>query len=256
MPASKIAVVTGANRGIGYEIARQLAAHDVFDVVATSRDPKAGEEAAARIGARPAQLDVTHDDSVKALADSLSGVDVLINNAGIALDGFNASVARRTLDANYFGAVRVTEALLPKMRPGGHIVMVSSGAGELTGLDARVRAQLEDASLTRAQLDALLESFVRDVADGVHEERGWPSSAYRVSKLGLNAYTRVLARQLVGDPRGLTVNAMCPGWVRTRMGGEAAPRSPEEGARTAVWLALREDRPTGGFFRDEKRIPW
>src|SRR5262249_47369027 len=106
-------------------------------------------------------------------------------------------------------------------------------------------------------LIALMESFVRDVAAGDHAKKGWPSSAYSVSKVGMNALVRVLARDLEGDPRKILVNSANPGWVRTAMGGASAPRSIEHGARTPVWLAtLPDDGPSGGFFYDERKVDW
>jgi NAD(P)-dependent dehydrogenase (short-subunit alcohol dehydrogenase family) len=249
MTKGRMAVVTGANRGIGAEIASQLGKRGLR-VISTSREPLAGF----------ATVDVTRPDTIDALAARLSaegGADVLVNNAGTSMEGFDARVARQTLDVNFFGALRVTDAVLPAMRPGGRIVMVSSGLGELSHVHGPVRAAIESPSLTRPSLVALMEQFVSDVAAGVHAKRGWPSSAYSVSKVGMNALVRVLARELADDPRRILVNAACPGWVRTRMGGEAASRSVEQGARTPVWLALLpEGGPTGGFFRDERSIPW
>jgi carbonyl reductase 1 len=243
----RTAVVTGANRGIGEVIAAALAARGLR-VVPTSREPRQGF----------VTLDVTRADHVTALAQKIAGeggVDVLVNNAGVSLDGFDERVVRRTLDANFLGAMRVTDALLPSMRPGGRIVMVSSGLGSLTGVRGELRARFEDPRLTRDGLVALVEEFPRDVAAGVHERRGWPSSAYRVSKIAMNALVRVMARELEGDPRRILVNTADPGWVRTRMGGRSAPRSVEHGARTPVWLALLpEGGPTGGFFRDEQAV--
>jgi NAD(P)-dependent dehydrogenase (short-subunit alcohol dehydrogenase family) len=249
MDQARVAIVTGANRGIGAAIASQLAEQGLR-VIATSREARDGF----------ATLDVTRRDQVEELAARVAesgGIDVLVNNAGTSLDGFDAEVARRTVDANFFGAMHVTDAILPSMRSHGRIVMVSSGMGELSHVHGKVRTAFEDAALSRSSLIALMESFVADVAGGHHEERGWPSSAYSVSKVGMNALVRVLARELADDPRRILVNAACPGWVRTRMGGAAAPRSVELGARTPVWLALLPDGgPTGGFFRDERPIPW
>jgi NAD(P)-dependent dehydrogenase (short-subunit alcohol dehydrogenase family) len=245
----KLAIVTGANRGIGAAIAARLDEQGL-KVIATSRQPQDGFTT----------LDVTRADQIEALANRVSaegGVDVLVNNAGMTADGFDAEVARRTLDANFFGAMRVTDAILPSMRAGGRIVMVSSGMGDLSHLSAPVRTQIEDPGLARSALVTLMESFVSDVASGQHARRGWPSNAYSASKVGMNALVRVLARELAADPRRILVNAACPGWVRTRMGGGSAPRSVEHGARTPVWLALLpEGGPTGGFFRDERPIPW
>jgi carbonyl reductase 1 len=202
-------------------------------------------------------LDVTSDADVRALAARVGEVDVLVNNAGISMRGFDANVARKTLDVNFFGALRVTDALLPKMGMGGRIVMVSSGLGDLSCVSSELSARFLDPTLTRDRLRELMESFVRDVAAGTHAREGWPSSAYSVSKVGMNAFVRVLAKELAGDPRKILVNSANPGWVRTAMGGASAPRSVEQGARTPVWLAtLPDGGPTGGFFHDERKVPW
>jgi carbonyl reductase 1 len=246
MARTRTALVTGANRGLERETARQLAARGLR-VIAASRDGAAGE-----------RLDVSGDASVAALAKKLAAehvtIDVLVNNAGVALKGFDAEVARRTLDVNFFGPLRVTEALSPLCPDGGNVVMVSSGMGELAGFTPRARARLSDPGLSRDGLVALMRSFVDDVAAGRHTQAGWPSSAYAVSKAGLNALVRILARELAG--RRIRVNAVCPGWVRTDMGGPGASRSVEKGAASIVWAAAAEDGPTGGFFRDGKPIPW
>ncbi len=246
MTDARIAIVTGANRGIGQEIARELSARGL-QVVPTSRIPHEDH----------ATLDVEDRGSIDAFARSQakSGVDVLVNNAGASFSGFDASVAARTLAVNFFGAMHLTDALLPSMRPGGRIVMVSSGMGKLSQLRNPLRARFEDPSLTRAGLVALLESFVHDVGAGDHARRGWPSNAYSVSKVGMNALVRVMARELEGDPRAILINAADPGWVRTRMGGRSAPLSVEDGAKTPVYLALLPSgAPTGGFFAGERQI--
>ncbi len=231
MSGPPIALVSGANRGIGLEIARQLASLG-HRVLVGSRDAGAGEREARRIedeggSAAPVELDVASPESVDRLAAEIGRdpgrLDVLVNNAGYFGSPAGAcdtdlGEAHDVLETNLFGAWRLTQAVLPLLRssPRARIVNVSSGAGQL--------AEMEGGR-----------------------------AAYRISKTGLNALTRVLAT----DESEMLINSLCPGWVRTRMGGESATRSVEEGADTAVWLAtLPDDGPTGGFFRDREAIPW
>jgi NAD(P)-dependent dehydrogenase (short-subunit alcohol dehydrogenase family) len=221
---SRVALVSGANRGIGAEIARQLAADHDFLVFAGARNP---DDVAAHQGIEPIRLDVTDQAAVDAVVQAVESgpgrLDALVNNAGVYGDPAGAAEydlgeAHEVLEVNTFGPWRLIEALLPLLRKSDapRVVNVSSGAGQLSDMN------------------------------GGH-------GAYRVSKAALNALTRTLA----WDERDIKVNAMCPGWVRTDMGGSGAPRSVEEGADTAVWLAtLSDDGPTGGFFRDRKPIPW
>ncbi len=231
----RLALVTGANRGIGFEIARQLARKGLR-VILTSRDAKKGLQAQRALAKEGLdvlcrELDVTRRSSVNALARYLSKehgtVDVLVNNAGILIDKFATSVLNEkedafhtTLETNFFGALRVCQAVVPIMKKHryGRVVNLSSGLGQLD-----------------------------DMGDG--------NAAYRTSKTALNALTRMVASATADD--NVLVNSMCPGWVRTDMGGPAASRSVEKGAETAVWLAtLPDSGPTGGFFRDKKPIPW
>jgi NAD(P)-dependent dehydrogenase (short-subunit alcohol dehydrogenase family) len=262
MAAKRTALVTGGNRGLGLETCRQLARRGL-EVLLTSRDPAQGSAAAAQLAAEELvvealPLDVADGASVTALAEELASariaIDVLVNNAGIAMRGFDAEVARRTLEVNFFGAARVTDALLPLVPDGGNVVMVSSGLGELDGYPPALRDAFLDRKLTRGALDDLMRSFVRDVEAGRHVQAGWPSSAYRVSKAGMNALVRILARELAD--RRIRVNAVCPGWVRTDLGGKGADRSVEVGAASIVWAATLEQGPTGGFFRDGRAIAW
>lgn len=230
----KIAVVTGANRGIGLEICRQLAQQSVH-VILTSRDAAQGQAAQQKLAAAGLDvafhpLDVTDADSIAQLAafvrQTYGRLHILVNNAGIFIDDRHSlltvdmDVMRRTLAVNTFGPLRLVQALAPLLRQSGQgrIVNVSSGMGELSSLDS-----------------------------------SYP--AYRLSKFVLNLHTRILADEL--RSAGILVNAMCPGWVRTGMGGRGAPRSVTQGADTAVWLALLPDGgPSGQFFRDRTAIPW
>lgn len=260
----RVAVVTGANRGIGLEVSKQLVSRGIH-VILTARDlgaARAAAETLARGGgsAEAFALDVTVPGALPPLAEHLrvkGGLDILVNNAGVALDGFNAGVARETIDVNFHGPRLVTAALLPLIRAGGRVVMVSSGLADRGGMGSAVAAKFTDPSLSLDDLVQHVERFVADVAAGRHRKEGWPSSAYGVSKAAINALALVLARDLEGDPRHILVNAVCPGWVRTRMGGAGAPLSVEDGARTLVWAALLpEGGPTGGFFRDEAPAGW
>jgi NAD(P)-dependent dehydrogenase (short-subunit alcohol dehydrogenase family) len=231
----RVALVTGANKGIGFEICRQLARKELR-VILTSRDAKKGlqaQKALAKEGLDVLcrELDVTRRSSVTALARYLSKehgrVDVLVNNAGILIDKSSTSVLdekedvlHATLETNFFGALRVCQAVVPLMQTHdyGRVVNLSSGLGQLD-----------------------------DMGDG--------NAAYRTSKTALNTLTRMVATATADD--NILVNSMCPGWVRTDMGGPAASRSVEKGAETAIWLAtLPDNGPTGGFFRDKKPIPW
>ena len=226
----KIALVTGANRGIGYEVAAQLAARN-FQVFVGARNEKAGREAAIEIGNDAAflKIDVADEKSIHAAAaefsESARHLDVLINNAGILLENdqsvlkITPAIFETILRTNTLGPLLIAQAfklLLQKSRA-PRIVNVSSGSGQLT-----------------------------DGADG------W-APAYSISKTALNGLTVQLAAALPD----FAVNSVCPGWVRTDMGGSNATRSVEQGAAGIVWLAV--DAPqnlTGKFLRDRKVIPW
>lgn len=256
----KWAIVTGGNRGLGLETCRQLAQKG-FRVVLTARNRTEAEAAAAKLVSagtvQAAQLDVTDDDSVRAFAEQVPAafgpLHALVNNAGISMKGFDVEVVRGTLGVNFFGALRVTLALAPLVVDGGNVVMVSSGMGELNAYSPELKARFLDETLSVEGLVALVGEFEAAVVAGRHEREGWPSSAYRVSKAALNALTRILARQSAR----VHVNAICPGWVKTDMGGAGASRTVEQGARGIVWAAtLDAGGPHGGFFRDSKPIPW
>jgi NAD(P)-dependent dehydrogenase (short-subunit alcohol dehydrogenase family) len=248
----RTALITGGNRGLGLETARQLAARN-WHVILGSRDPAKARGLVP--GADVRAIDLGDSASIAALASALAGegitLDALVNNAAISMRGFDAKVAERTLAINLLGTLQVTAAVAARGADGGTIVMVSSGMGELSVLrpPAHGRA-LHAASL--AEVEALAAEFVAGVRAGDHEAAGWPSSAYSVSKALLNAATRVLARKLAG--RRISVNAVCPGWVRTDLGGPRAPRDVGEGAASIVATVL--ERATGGFFRDGQSIGW
>ncbi|HET6330901.1 MAG TPA: SDR family NAD(P)-dependent oxidoreductase [Holophagaceae bacterium] len=222
-----VALVTGANRGIGFEIARQLMLRG-FGVLLGARDAEEGQAAAERIGTTWLPLDVAEAASVREAADWVRSehgrLDVLINNAGVLLDeergvlDFDEETVLATLQVNLLGAWRMAAAFAPLMAKGGRIVNISSGAGQLSRMGA------------------------------------W-APAYSVSKAALDAHTLQLAQAL--KAKRVAVNAVCPGWVKTRMGGNGATKSLEDGADTAVWLATEAPASlTGRFFRDRREIPW
>lgn len=269
--SSPVYIVTGANRGIGREICRQLAlTQPDATVVLTARDPQKGELACQELQTETdgqlafCALDVTSAQSAQALAafveERWGGFDVLINNAGYASSGpaLDQELAERTLGINVFGLQQTTETLLPLLRNPGRIINVSSGSGEIAkSYSEEKKRRLLDPEATRESIDALMHEFIRDVGENQVQERGWPRSAYKVSKAGLNALTRLWHRSW--QARGLTVAAVCPGWVRTDMGGSSAPRDVAKGAETPVWLAtapLAEISPGGRFFRDKAPIAY
>ena len=231
MSAKRTALVTGGNRGIGLETARRLAQAGLR-VILTARVAKDAESAAAELAkdglaVTAEQLDVTREDGAELLAKKLakigSHVDVLVNNAGVypqrgVLDAPPDSY-RDALDVNFWGALRTIRAFAPAMMQKGYgrIVNVSSGSG----------------------------SF----GEGLEGP-----APYCVSKVALNALTVKLTQELRGDVK---VNALCPGWVRTRMGGAGADLAVEDSVETILWLAtLPADGPNGGFFREKQPIPW
>jgi len=260
------ALVTGGNRGLGLECCRQLARHG-FSVLLGSRNSSGGEAAAAGLRQEGLDveawaLDVTSPASIEALARRLAErgrpLHALVNNAAVLLQGSGPGDAEQTLATNYFGAVSLSERLLPQIPAGGRVVMVSSAMGELRALAPGLRRQFLDAGLDRAALDELMSRFVESTHGKRPRADAWPSgsyAAYSVSKVGLNSFVRLRAPALAA--RGVLLNAVCPGWVRTRMGGRSAPRGIPEGAASIVWAAtLPADGPTGGFFRDGQRIDW
>ena len=215
------ALVTGANRGIGLAVARGLKAKGL-DVVAGARNADAGRVAAEKIGCASVGLDVSERKSIDRAVAETGPFDILINNASVLFNELMLDSPEHFAESMVVmvaGPYMLVNACAPAMKAAGYgrIVNVSSGWG----------------------------SF----AEGL----GGPS-AYGVAKAALNALTLALSREL---PAPVKINATCPGWVRTRMGGAGATLSPEEGADTAIWLAtLPDDGPTGGLFRQRKKIPW
>jgi NAD(P)-dependent dehydrogenase (short-subunit alcohol dehydrogenase family) len=261
--AAPFAVITGANRGLGLRTSQDLAARG-WRLGISSRDPDHGRRAAEGLRGVGADvqfipLNVADAESVRDFVSRARAewppIDALVNNAGVSLSGFDGPVAERTMATNFYGPLRLTDELADRLASPANVVMVSSGMGELAGLPSELRASFANPALTRKGLIELVERFVREVKDGSYRRSGWPTNAYRVSKVALNALTRILSKELA--PRHVHVNAICPGWVRTDMGGSSAPRSIERGAEGIVWGAtLAPNGPTGTFFRDGRAIEW
>lgn len=228
-----VAIVTGANRGIGLEVARQLAERG-FIVLLGSRDEEKGRAAAksladSGLNVLPIVLDVTDDSSVEAAKNfaqsNFKKLDVLVNNAGILYDSWEQAVnadfetVRNAFETNTLGAWRMAQKFIPLLQRSGHgrIVNVSSESGSLASMSGE-------------------------------------TPAYAISKVALNALTVMLAAELRSSK--ILVNSVCPGWVATEMGGSNAPRTVEQGAQGIIWAAtLPDDGPTGGFYRDGKPLP-
>lgn len=239
----KVAVVTGANRGLGYETSRQLAKQDI-QVILTSRDRAKGEAAVEKLQTEGLNiiyhhLDVVNPESINSLTQFIRNqfghLEILVNNAAIGINALEIAnpqtstfdlkidTLQKTLETNLYGPLLLCQALIPLMKENnyGRVVNVSSRAGQLSGMN---------------------------------ELRGiFPE--YRISKTALNTLTRMLAYEL--KETNILVNSVCPGWTKTELGGSKAPRTVEQGTETIVWLAtLPDDGPRSGFFRDRQLIDW
>ncbi|WP_167578028.1 SDR family oxidoreductase [Ammoniphilus sp. YIM 78166] len=232
--AQKVALVTGGNRGIGYELVRQLALNG-FKVILSSRDSKKGQEATQKLKESNldvtfVEMDVNDQESIRQAAitvdERFGKLDVLINNAGVIFDengkllNMDPSILERTMATNFFGAYHVIRSFIPLMEKQGYgrIINVSSEYGSMSEMSCT----------------------------GV--------GAYKLSKLALNGLTQLVAAESKGD---IKINAVDPGWVSTDMGGPSAPRTPKQAAESILWLAtIGPEGPNGGFYRDGKRVDW
>ncbi|XP_005151729.1 carbonyl reductase [NADPH] 1 [Melopsittacus undulatus] len=276
MSSIPVAVVTGSNKGIGFSIVQALCQQFSGDVYLTARDPGRGQEAVKKLqekGLRALfhQLDIDDLQSIRALRDFLKekygGLDVLVNNAGIAFKMHDttpfAVQAEVTLKTNFFGTRNVCTELLPLVKPYGRVVNVSSmvSRSALGKCSGELQQKFRSNTITENELVDLMTKFVEDTKKGVHEKEGWPNTAYGVSKIGVTVLSRIQARMLNEERKDdhILVNACCPGWVRTDMAGPKAPKSPDEGAETPVYLALlpsNADGPHGQFVSEKTVQTW
>jgi NAD(P)-dependent dehydrogenase (short-subunit alcohol dehydrogenase family) len=267
----KTVLVTGGNRGIGLEICRQLDEQG-YTVILGSRDLNKGKNAARSFSKHVIvrQLDVTDEESITELFESIQSefgkLDVLINNAGIGAGRNNAenaalAGAKKILGKRFYGARRIAKFFLQYLRKTG-IYVPKKNAGTILLKDVK---KVMDTNfygpwqMIQVFIPLLMKSGdarIINVSSGMGELKSLSGAypAYSLSKASLNALTIMFSNEL--HERGIKVNAMCPGWVKTDMGGPDAPRAVSEGADTAVWLTTEKDIPSGKFFRDREEINW
>ena len=291
MAHTRVGIVTGANKGIGYAIVRQLALQYPKSQLNTgplliylaARDPSRGETAVSTITTQdPAlqqakalraqggltdikfhQLDISSSPSIQSFAAFIKsehpdGIDFVINNAGMAMDGFDLNVVKTTLRCNYHGTLEMNRAFLPLLRPdGGRIVNVASMSGYLNKYSPAIRERFLNAKSVD-DVTALMNEFTAAVERGKEKEEGWPSAAYATSKAGEIGMTIQVAEVVKKEGKeDVLVNCCCPGWVVTDMTKGKGHKTPDQGAQTPVMLAIEDiDGKTGKFWQNEKEISW
>ncbi|KAL6710791.1 hypothetical protein ACN47E_007848 [Coniothyrium glycines] len=288
MAYSRVGVVTGANKGIGLAIVRQLALqypkspldNGPFLIYLTARDQGRGEAAVKELeqdtqlkkakalkaygGLSEIKfhaLDITDSGSIRTLAQHLKqahsdGIDFVINNAGIAMDGFDANIVKTTIGCNYYSTLEACHTFLPLLKPSGRIVNVASMSGHLSKYSDEIRHRFLN-SKTEDDVSSIMQDFTAAVEAGKEKEAGFPSAAYAVSKSGLIGGTKALARAEKEKGSKILINACCPGYVNTDMSKHNGTKTPDQGAQTPVLLALQDiEGQTGTFWQDEKQIEW
>lgn len=273
------ALVSGGNRGLGYGIVRKLAndfpssplygsSSDRLTIYLGSRDVGKGEEAKRsivselnkealdRVSIEVRQFDTSSHESITKLASDLksSGVDILINNAGIAMDGFDANIAKQTVATNYFAVQDVINHI--PVNEGGKIINIASLAGVLRNYGDNIRERFRSAN-TIEHVDELMKEFPEAVADGTFKDKGWKDAAYATSKCGVIAYTRALATKYQQEGKNVFVVSCCPGYVNTDMTKGKGHKTLDQGAETPVLLALgKADAKPGEFWSEKKPFDW
>lgn len=280
--ATRIALVTGSNKGIGFCIAAQLALSGLFShIILGCRDVSRGENAVSQIEAQlqaispPTSASSTnisflpltlgdmqsHKTLCKTIDEQYGKLDVLVNNAAMAFKGADPTPheqqCKPTLDVNFRGTVDLTGELLPLLRRGSdaRIVNVASMAGRLQQLrSTELISKFASPDLTMEELQNYVDQYEKDVLDGTYTQKGWGNSNYGMSKLAVIAATRIWAREEAVN--GIRVNCCCPGYCDTDMTSHKGPRSPEDGAKNAVIPAIMENAPTGQFFQNYEVSDW
>lgn len=276
--SGRVAVVTGANKGIGYFIALQLGLSGLFEhIILGCRDASRAQTALdsmkpllpSTVKASFVPLTIgDHQSHVsfreELQSQSLDAVDVLVNNAAIAFKGSDptpfAGQTKPTMDINFRGTVDFTEEMLPLLRKAGkktgdaRIVNVASMAGHLSQVSRNLQKQFSSPSLTMPQLHQLVDQFEADVQAGHHRANGWSNSNYGMSKLAVVAATKIWAREEAAN--SVSVNCICPGYCSTDMSSHRGTRSAEDGAKNAVLPATIPNPPTGEFFADLRIRQW
>ncbi|CAN7997392.1 unnamed protein product [Ixodes hexagonus] len=275
MSSSRVAVVTGGNKGIGFCIVKFLCQKFDGDVYLTARDEKRGNAAVAELNKmllhpKFHQLDIDDLESIRKFRDHLkqnyAGLDVLVNNAGIAYKHSStasfAEQAEVTVKTNFFSTLSVCKELFPLLRPHARVVNVSSMCGMLKVIPGQeLRDKFNNPKITLDELIELMNKFVQDSKDGVNVENGWGRSAYNISKVGVTVLSFIQQRDFDKDPRSdLVVNAVHPGYVDTDMTSHKGPLTPDQGADAPTYLALLPPNvksPRGEFvWNDRKVTPW
>ena len=273
--SQKVALITGGNKGIGFQIAKKLGAPGMnIKTIIGCRSVDLGEAAAKELQSAGCDVvfrkldicDPTSIESVRAsLENDFGGLDILVNNAAIAFKGSDPTPfkeqARPTIMVNFFCTLDVTKAMLPLLRKSSsaRIVNVASMAGHLRILPSEERkSKFTSPALQLGDLELMMREFVSDVETGSHSKNGWPNTCYGMSKLGVIAMTNVIAR----DEPKIMVNSCCPGYCATDMSSMRGSRTAEHGARTPAMLAKMPDskadrvQPSGKFFSDEAEEAW
>lgn len=283
--ATRVILVTGSNRGIGYGIVARLAREflptagkeERLKIYVGSRDQQKGEDAIKSLQSelgktlqsnntslQTCQLDMSDIESRKKaiayIVEHDGGLHTVIQNAGVAMDGFDAEVVRKTFETNFHNVIAFNNELLPILQENARIVILASMAGSLQGYSDDIVRRFRGASTTK-EVETLANEYYKAVQNGDYKEKGWKGAAYSCSKACIIAYTRAFSNELRKSEdariRSITINSCCPGYVNTGMTKGKGVLTLDQGAATPVMLALQDlNGRSGGYFKDEKEQNW